>query len=64
MSARRPEPAYYCPDDGAQVHYMGFYRCTGAGCGRRVELGELVTAEAAARIRAERSEGTACDALF
>jgi hypothetical protein len=62
MSAKRPEQAYYCPDDGAEVHYMGYYRCT--GCSRRVELGELATAEAAARIRAERSEEMTCDALF
>jgi DNA-directed RNA polymerase subunit RPC12/RpoP len=60
--SRRPEPDYYCPHCGARVHYMGFYQCT--GCGVRVEIGELATAEVAARIRAERAEGVTCDALF
>jgi hypothetical protein len=43
---------------------MGFYQCTGTGCGVRVEIGELATAEIAARIRTERAEGVTCDALF
>jgi hypothetical protein len=64
VSTRRPESAYYCPSDGEPVRYMGYYQCTGAACGRRVEIGELATAEGAARIRAERTEEVACDALF
>jgi hypothetical protein len=44
------------------VRYRGFYQCT--GCGGTVELGELVNPDVAARIRAERTEGTTCDPLF
>lgn len=63
MNGKRPATAYYCPADGRLLEYVGFYRCT--GCGGHVELGQMVTAEAAARIRAEHAgEVTADGALF
>lgn len=60
---RRPEQDYYCPRCGAPVRYIGFYRCTGTGCGVRVEISELATAGDAARLRAG-DEEAACDVLF
>ena len=63
-NVKRPERDYHCPACGAPVRYLGFYRCTEAPCGRQVEMRDLVTAEAAARIRAEHGEAATCDALF